>query len=141
MAFRKSQKNLKSFCIIILGLSSFEAFAIPPVPDWVQTRWVNTSQSKKVQEVTDPSLLYHDPKCAPFLCIRQKKRRKITWNPEAPVSDLEILARRVCPQPSEIHRASLTSALLCQATTRYPKTFEGSAPRSRHTKARLDWNH
>ena len=82
MAFRKSQKNLKSFCIIILGLSSFEAFAIPSVPDWVQIRWVNTSQSKKVQEVTAPSLLYHDPICAPFLCIRQKKRRKITWNPE-----------------------------------------------------------
>ena len=82
MAFRKSQKNLKSLCIIILSLSSFEAFAIPPVPDWARTRWVNTSQNKKVQEVTDPSLLYHDPKCAPFLCIRQKKRRKITWNPE-----------------------------------------------------------
>ena len=82
MAFRKLQNNLKSFCIIILGLSTLEAFAIPPVPDWVQTRWVNTSLSKKVQEVNDPSLLYHDPKCAPFLCIRQKKRRKITWNPE-----------------------------------------------------------
>ena len=82
MAFRKSINHLRSLCIIILGLSSFEAFAVPPIPDWARTRWVNTSQSKKVQEVTDPSLLYHDPKCAPFLCIRQKKRRKITWNPE-----------------------------------------------------------
>ncbi len=82
MAFRKSTNHLKSFFIIFLSLSSFEAFAIPPVPDWVQTRWVKTSLSKKVQEVTDPSLLYHDPKCAPFLCIRQKKRRKITWDPE-----------------------------------------------------------
>ena len=74
MAFRKSQKNLKSFCIIILGLSSFEAFAIPPVPDWMQTRWVNTSQSKKVQEVTDPSLLYHDPKCAPFFMYQTEEK-------------------------------------------------------------------
>ena len=82
MAFRESINHLKFLCSIILGLSYFEAFAIPPVPDWVQTRWVKTSQSKKVQEVTDPSLLYHVPKCAPFLCIRQKKRRKITWNPE-----------------------------------------------------------
>ena len=64
------------------GSVIFRGFCDSPIPDWVQTRWVNTSRSKKVQEVTDPSLLYHDPKCAPFLCIRQKKSRKITWNPE-----------------------------------------------------------
>ncbi|HCP35073.1 MAG: hypothetical protein QF537_03400 [SAR324 cluster bacterium] len=68
--------------VILFCLISIDVFATPPVPEWIRSRWVKTFQRETVHEVKDQSLIFHDPKCAPFLCLKQKERRKITWNPE-----------------------------------------------------------
>ena len=64
-------------CLICKSL-----FAIPPVPDWARNRWVNPVKKEAVKEVEDPSLIFHYPKCPPFLCIKHKERRKKTWDPK-----------------------------------------------------------
>ena len=77
-----SFRNIRTGVGILFCLISIDVFATPPVPEWIRSRWVKSFQRETVQEVKDQSLIFHDPKCAPFLCLKQKEKRKITWNPE-----------------------------------------------------------
>jgi len=81
MGLLGSFRNIWIGGAILFYLISIDVFATPPVPEWIQSRWVKTFQRETVQEVKDQSLIFHDPKCAPFLCMKHKEKRKITWNP------------------------------------------------------------